>query len=180
MPTIANCNVTRRTIDLSQAKFSHSVPPLLQRVLLARGIIDDSGIEHRLQRLQTPETLAGLAGAVTLLVEALQRQYPVVVIGDFDADGATSSALMVLALKAMGMQTIDFLVPNRFEFGYGLTPQIVALAVERFHPKVIITVDNGIASIDGVAAAKSYGLTVIITDHHLPCLLYTSPSPRDA
>ena len=168
MPTIANYTITRRTVDLSQSKFSDSISPLLQRVLLARGIVDDSGIEYRLQRLAKPDTLAGLDKAVQLLAEAVEQQQSVVIIGDFDADGATSSALMVLALRAMGLPSVDFLVPNRFEFGYGLTPEIVAVAIECFQPEIIITVDNGIASIEGVAMAKSHQIKVIITDHHLP------------
>ena len=168
MPKTANYTITRRAVDIAQSKFSDAVSPLLQRVLLGRGVVDDSGVSHHLQQLQRPESLAGLDEAMQLLIEALQQQQPVLIIGDFDADGATSSALMVLALRAMGMQSVDFLVPNRFEFGYGLTPEIVTVAVERFQPKLIITVDNGIASIDGVASAKSQNIKVIITDHHLP------------
>lgn len=99
--------------------------------------------------------------------EALKQQQSVLIVGDFDADGATSTTLTLLAMRAMGLQHIDFIVPNRFEFGYGLTPEIVALAQQR-HPDLIITVDNGISSVNGVKAAKEAGINVLITDHHLP------------
>ena len=111
--------------------------------------------------------MRGLDAAVQRLVAALQRQQSLLILGDFDADGATSSALMVLALRAMGFQSVDFLVPNRFDYGYGLTPEIVDLAAQK-SPDVIITVDNGISSVEGVARANQLGVEVIITDHHLP------------
>jgi single-stranded-DNA-specific exonuclease len=105
--------------------------------------------------------------AVDLLVDALDLQQKIVIVGDFDADGATSSALMMLALRAMGFQSVDFLVPNRFDYGYGLTPEIVDLAQQKT-PDIIITVDNGISSVDGVDYANQLGIKVIVTDHHLP------------
>src|ERR1700734_1391702 len=111
-------------------------------------------------------TLGGVAEAVTLLL-AHRACGRVLVIGDFDADGATSTALMVRAMRAWGFAAVDFLVPNRFGFGYGLTPEIVALAKTR-GPTLIVTVDNGISSLAGVAAARAGLIDVLITDHHLP------------
>lgn len=114
-----------------------------------------------------PPALRGIDAAVELLVRALAEQRRILVIGDFDADGATSTALALLGLRACGGRQVDFLVPNRFEYGYGLTPEIVALAATR-GPDLIVTVDNGISSIAGVAAAQAAGIRVLITDHHLP------------
>jgi single-stranded-DNA-specific exonuclease len=159
--------ITRRTVDLSDASFNSNVPPVLQRVYRARGVCNDALLDLRLQHLQQPESLKGLTEAVDILVEAIKIQQRVLIVGDFDADGATSCALSVLALTAMGLRHVDYLVPNRFEFGYGLTPEIVAVAAG-YKPNVLITVDNGISSIDGVKAAQKRGIKVIVTDHHLP------------
>ncbi|MEX1032550.1 MAG: single-stranded-DNA-specific exonuclease RecJ [Cellvibrionaceae bacterium] len=159
--------IKRRTVDLSQARFQTSLPPVLERIYLARGIVDDDLLQMRLDRLHKPESFKGLDRAIELLVEALYQQQRVLVIGDFDADGATSCALSVLALQAMGLETVDYLVPNRFDYGYGLTPEIVAVAAGR-KPDILITVDNGISSVEGVAAAQARGIKVIVTDHHLP------------
>ena len=159
--------ITRRQVDLNAARFNQNIPAILQRIYLARGVSDDTLLDLRLQCLQTPERLKGLDTAVDILVHAVQKQQRVLIVGDFDADGATSCALSVLALTAMGLQQVDYLVPNRFEFGYGLTPEIVAVAAG-FKPDVLITVDNGISSVDGVAAARARGIKVIVTDHHLP------------
>jgi len=114
-----------------------------------------------------PESLKGLDEALDLLEAALREQQRVIILGDFDADGATSCALAITALMAMGLQQVDYLVPNRFEYGYGLTPEIVDVAAGT-NPELIITVDNGIASVEGVARAQQLGIKVIITDHHLP------------
>lgn len=160
-------NVKRRTVDLSNNHFSNHVPLLLQRIYCARQVNSDSDINVELTGLLKPEGLKGLAAAVTLVVEALQQSSRILIIGDFDADGATSSALAVLALRAMGASVVDFLVPNRFDYGYGLTPEIVEVA-KSYTPHLIITVDNGISSIDGVAAANDAGIKVLVTDHHLP------------
>ena len=111
--------------------------------------------------------MRGLDTAVEHLVDVLQTKQKIVIVGDFDADGATSSALMMLALTAMGYESVEFLVPNRFDYGYGLTPEIVELAQQK-RPDLIITVDNGISSIEGVDYANQLGIKVIITDHHLP------------
>ncbi len=104
--------------------------------------------------------------AVLLLAQALKQRQRILIVGDFDADGATASCVGVLGLRMLGAAHVDYLVPNRFDYGYGLTPEIVAVALQR-QPDLLITVDNGISSMEGVAAAKAAGLTVIVTDHHL-------------
>ncbi|WOX06194.1 single-stranded-DNA-specific exonuclease RecJ [Microbulbifer pacificus] len=162
-----NTIIQRRPVDLSAGRFTSSTPEILQRVLLGRGVDSDQALDHQLARLHSPESMRGVDAAVALLVEAVRQQQKILIVGDFDADGATSSTLAVLALGALGAGAVDFLVPNRFEFGYGLTPEIVEVARE-YQPELLITVDNGISSIDGVAAARAAGLKVIVTDHHLP------------
>lgn len=140
--------------------------PVLTRAYAARGVRTAADLDNSLARLLPVGTLEGIAAAVELLI-AHRTGGRVLVIGDFDADGATSSALMVRSLRSLGFSTADFLVPNRFEFGYGLTPEIVALAAQR-SPTLIVTVDNGVSSHAGVAAARSRGIDVLVTDHHLP------------
>ncbi|GAB2881933.1 single-stranded-DNA-specific exonuclease RecJ [Microbulbifer echini] len=159
--------IQRRPVDFSTGRFTSETPQILQRVLLGRGIVSEEALDHSLVKLQKPQLMRGLETAVALLVEAIRAQQKILIVGDFDADGATSSTLAVLALGAMGAPGVDFLVPNRFDFGYGLTPEIVEVA-KGCGPDVLITVDNGISSIDGVAAAKAAGMTVVVTDHHLP------------
>ncbi|WP_193164578.1 single-stranded-DNA-specific exonuclease RecJ [Microbulbifer hainanensis] len=159
--------IQRRPVDYSTGRFASDTPKILQRVLLGRGVTSEAQLDHQLNRLHAPQAMRGLETAVELLVEAVRAQRKILIVGDFDADGATSSTLAVLALGAMGAPGVEFLVPNRFDFGYGLTPEIVEVARD-YRPDVLITVDNGISSIDGVAAAKAAGMTVIVTDHHLP------------
>jgi single-stranded-DNA-specific exonuclease len=142
------------------------VHPLLWRIYRARGISDATELERGLSSLISPDQMAGLQAAVDLLARALLEKRRILIVGDFDADGATSCALAVLALQAFGHRQVDFLVPNRFEFGYGLTPEIVEHARAR-DPEVIVTVDNGISSVAGVAAARRLGWQVVVTDHHL-------------
>lgn len=141
--------------------------PVLARIYAARGVRAPGELDRSLKALHPP-ALKGLETALDLLETALRTQRRMLVVGDFDADGATSTVLMMLALRAMGAAHVDYLVPNRFEYGYGLTPEIVALACREKAPELLITVDNGISSIEGVAAAKAAGLDVLITDHHLP------------
>ncbi len=141
--------------------------PILQRIFAARGIISDSALDKRLQALLPFKGLKDIEKATLRLEEAIRLKQRILIIGDFDADGATSSALAVAALKAFGAHEVDFLVPNRFAYGYGLTPAIVNVA-EQWHPHLIITVDNGIASIEGVQTANAKGIDVVVTDHHLP------------
>ena len=157
--------VVRRTALQPGTPLGTNLHPVLGRVYAARGVRSLTELDTSLARLLPVGTLEGTPAAVELLL-AHRAAGRVLIIGDFDADGATSSALMVRALTCFGFAAVDFLVPNRFEFGYGLTPEIVALAVTRA-PTLIVTVDNGISSNAGVAAARSRGIDVLITDHHL-------------
>jgi single-stranded-DNA-specific exonuclease len=159
--------IVNRTFNLENTRFSNATGPLLQRIYQARGVCSDTDLNRHLSQLPSPNLLLGIDTAVEHLITALNLKQRIIIVGDFDADGATSSALMVLALKAMGFESVDFLVPNRFDYGYGLTPEIVALAKQK-QPHVIITVDSGISSVEGVDYANKLGIKVIITDHHLP------------
>ncbi len=143
------------------------VPGLLWRIYRMRGVTCADDIRRELAGLIPPTQMQGLDDAVTCLIRALRAQQRVLVIGDFDADGATSCAVAMLGLRALGFQHVDYLVPNRFTFGYGLTPEIVEHARSR-RPELLITVDNGVSSVAGVAAANALGWQVVITDHHLP------------
>jgi len=144
------------------------LPDWLSRIYAGRQISGDQELDYRLQRLARPEGLTGLDAALDILEEALLADARIVLVGDFDADGATSCALGVGALRQMGATQVDYLVPNRFDFGYGLSPEIVGVAAHTLEPDVIITVDNGIGSHAGVLAAQELGITTIVTDHHLP------------
>lgn len=159
-------NIKHRPVPTLPAHLPN-ITPILQRIYKTRGITDEAQLDKRLQALLPFHTLLNIEKACVRLEQALRLQQRILIIGDFDADGATSSALAVAALRAMGALHIDFLVPNRFEFGYGLTPGIVGIAKQR-NPDLIITVDNGIASIDGVDEANAAGIDVLVTDHHLP------------
>ena len=159
--------IEARLFDAAIGDFPEHLDPLLKRIFQARGIVDSAALDRQLSCLPQPAKMQGIAAAVARLCRALAAQQRVLIVGDFDADGATSSALMVLALGAMGYQYVDFLVPNRFDYGYGLTPEIVDLA-QQSAPDLIITVDNGISSVEGVAHANRLGIDVIVTDHHLP------------
>ncbi|AGI25588.1 single-stranded-DNA-specific exonuclease RecJ [Pseudomonas sp. ATCC 13867] len=143
------------------------LPPLLTRLYAARGVQSAAELDKGLARLIPYQQLKGVDAAVELLVDALEKGQRILYVGDFDADGATASSVGVLALRMLGATWVDYLVPNRFEYGYGLTPEIVAVALEK-RPDLLVTVDNGISSIDGVAAARAAGLRVLVTDHHLP------------
>lgn len=156
----------RRRTPVKSVEFQTAIHPLLQRIYSARGVQHERELQYQLANLHKPN-FKGLQDAVSLLADAVVAQAKIIIVGDFDADGATSSALAVLALRAMGLPHVDFLVPNRFEYGYGLTPEIVAVAAAQ-QPDIIITVDNGISSIEGVEAARELGIAVVVTDHHLP------------
>jgi len=149
-----------------QALQSAGVPSLLARLFAARGIDDAAKTSVHLGQLLPPHTLTHNQQMAQLLADAIAAHKKLLVIGDYDADGATATAVAIKGLRAFGAH-VDFLVPNRFEYGYGLTPEIVALAATQ-SPDVIVTVDNGIASVDGVEAANVLGMQVLITDHHLP------------
>lgn len=159
--------ITRRPAGTQPELIENGLHPLLARVYAARDIASAEQLERGLSRLLPFTELTGIQQAAGLLVQAIKEQQRMLVVGDFDADGATSSALAVRALRMLGATQVDYLVPNRFEYGYGLTPEIVAVAAEK-QPDLIITVDNGISSIDGVATAREHGIDVLITDHHLP------------
>ena len=160
MPTI-----TRRPYPATLPDWP--LPALLTRLYVSRGVASPAELEKSARALAPYTALQGIDEAVRLLAEAIAANRRIVIVGDFDADGATSSALCLLALRQLGARQVDFLVPNRFEYGYGLSPEIVDVAIAR-GAELLITVDNGISSHSGVAAAKAAGLQVLITDHHLP------------
>lgn len=157
----------RRRPRVDDGHLPEALHPLLRQIYASRGVDGPHLLERSAQFLLPPQRLSGMAQAVALLTHALSQQKKILIVGDFDCDGATSTALCMLALRAMGGQKVDYLIPNRFEFGYGLTPEIVALAKQR-GAELILTVDNGISSLTGVAAAKAMGMEVLISDHHLP------------
>ena len=157
-----------RTFDenIVSTLIAEGVNPLLAKLFAARGVANKHALETSLGQIIPPTLLTNNTAMAKLLADAIAQNKHLLVIGDYDADGATATAVAVKGLRAFGAR-VDFLVPNRFEYGYGLTPEIVALAAQQ-KPDVIITVDNGIASVEGVAAANALGMQVLITDHHLP------------
>lgn len=148
------------------ALIRHGLHPILARLYAARGVRLPDEIETALTRLVPPVELKGANDAAALLADSIAQGKRLLVVADYDCDGATACAVAVRGLRMFGAR-VDYLVPNRFEYGYGLTPEIVELAAER-SPDLLITVDNGIASVDGVAAANARGIDVLVTDHHLP------------
>ena len=140
---------------------------VLSRVFAGRGLENASQIDYSLKHLPPPNLLRGMDKAVELLEQAIRESHKILIVGDFDADGATSATLALGALRSMGAAHVNYLVPNRFDFGYGLTSAIVDVALQE-KPNLIITVDNGISSVDGVNHAREHGIDVIVTDHHLP------------
>ena len=152
--------------DREQALLRQGLPPLLARIYAARGIDAVSDLAHRIDGLIPVEPLRHADAMATILADAIRDGRRLLIVADYDADGATGCAVGVRALRAFGAR-VDYLVPNRFDFGYGLTPEIVRIAAAR-KPDFIITVDNGIASVEGVAEAKRLGIEVLVTDHHLP------------
>ena len=165
--SISSPRILRRTVPEQGNDLPAHIPPVLRAVYRARGVLHARELDRDLKALLPLDQMGGLEVAVDRLAQAIVQRESILVVGDFDADGATSCALSMLALRAMGCARADYLVPNRFEYGYGLTPEIVALASQR-QPDLIVTVDNGVSSIAGVEAAKAAGIPVIITDHHLP------------
>jgi single-stranded-DNA-specific exonuclease len=161
----------KKTIVLRPIKKKHALQgnlhPLLERIFLARGITSDLELDRTLAKLPSPWLLSGMEEMVEHLIVAINEQQKICIVADFDADGATSCAVAIKGLQLLGAGQVTFVVPNRFEYGYGLTPEIVEL-VKLQNPDVIITVDNGISSIDGVKAATDSGIKVLVTDHHLP------------
>ena len=163
----ANRQLRRRRAGDAAALAGAGLHPVLARAYAARGVRDAAELDLSIARLLLPADLLQADRAAARLAAALAAGERVLFVGDFDADGATSCAVGVRALRAFGAEAVDYLVPNRFEFGYGLSPEIVAIAA-RDAPGLLVTVDNGIASIEGVAAARAAGIDVIVTDHHLP------------
>jgi single-stranded-DNA-specific exonuclease len=160
--------ILTRSLDGSlENRFPSHFPKTLSRIYQARGVLGPEELEYKLTSLAHPKQFFDINNAATILADAIEHEKRIVIVGDFDADGATSTTLGILALTAMGAVEPQYIVPNRFEYGYGLTPEIVTLVQEQ-EADVLVTVDNGIASIDGVAAAKAVGMQVIVTDHHLP------------
>ncbi len=158
--------LVRRVTPAAAATTSSSVHPVLARVLASRGVGIDEAMALELSRLAPASQLKDIERATAVLADAVLAGGMILVVGDYDADGATSTALCVSLLKAMGAHA-DFLVPDRFRYGYGLSPEIVEVAAQR-RPAVILTVDNGISSLEGVARARAHGIRVVISDHHLP------------
>ena len=156
---------------LTRPEQFQGVPTFIAEILARRGVQSEQELELKLKHL-LPPSLKGLDTAVELIDQAIDQQQKIVIIGDYDADGATSTALMILVLKEMGAN-VEYLVPDRFKYGYGLTPKIAELAKQSYQPDLLITVDNGISSHAGVGTAQALGMQVIITDHHLT----TKPTP---
>ncbi|OEY66893.1 single-stranded-DNA-specific exonuclease RecJ [Marinobacter sp. X15-166B] len=160
--------IQRRPVPGASRDWGGQLPPLLRRLYSARGVTSDAQLDYTLKQLASPLDLRGIDGAVELLTQAIAEQQRVLVLGDFDADGATSTAVALLGLSMLGLQHIDYRVPSRFADGYGLTPGIIErLQQENALPDLLITVDNGIAAVEGVQAAKDLGVRVLVTDHHL-------------
>ncbi|MBU2112468.1 MAG: single-stranded-DNA-specific exonuclease RecJ [Gammaproteobacteria bacterium] len=158
--------IERRPVPGVLPDIVNSPHPILTRLYASRGISSAAQLERGAASLLPYSALKGIDSAVALLIDALQQQQQLVIVGDFDADGATSTAVLITGLKALGFKRVEYLVPNRFEYGYGLTPEMAELAVAQ-GAELIITVDNGISAIDGVALAKQAGVKVLVTDHHL-------------
>lgn len=161
--------VKKNIVPRPAGKKSHlkDIDPLLNKIFSTRGVTENEQLERTLARLPSPWLLSGMEAMVEHLITAIQQQQKITIVADFDADGATSCVVAMKGLNLLGAKHVSYVVPNRFEYGYGLTPEIVEL-VKQQKPDVIITVDNGISSIDGVKVAKDFGIKVLITDHHLP------------
>ncbi|BBA36482.1 ssDNA-specific exonuclease RecJ [Methylocaldum marinum] len=158
--------IPRASDRLAAPEFSH-LPPLLQRIYTARRLTVADELDRSLAKLPSPWLLSGMEGMADQLAEAIRQNKSILVIADYDTDGATGCAVAVRGLRLLGAERVSYLVPNRFEYGYGLTPEIVDLAAQSA-PDILLTVDNGISSLEGTAAAKARGMLVFITDHHLP------------
>lgn len=158
--------IKQRTLPAFLPDLGH-IPALLQRVYAARGVTELQDIDNSLKHMLPYQQLKGIDAAVTLLLEAINSKQRILVVGDFDADGATATAVAVQGLRMLGAAHVEYCVPNRFDYGYGLSKGLVEHACKQFAPNLIVTVDNGISSIDGVKLAQQLGVQVLITDHHL-------------
>ncbi len=159
--------VRQREVESGVDSLPDSIHPVIRRILLARNITDEAALDLKLARLQSPANLSGISEAAEILADAVVDGQSILIVGDFDADGATGTAVAVRALHLMGASNVDFRVPNRFEFGYGLSVALVETLADN-PPDVLVTVDSGISSNDGVARARELGCKVVVTDHHLP------------
>ncbi|MFO1312225.1 MAG: single-stranded-DNA-specific exonuclease RecJ [Burkholderiales bacterium] len=166
--------VRRPAHPAAEALQAAGLPPVLARIYASRGIASASELDHSLRALPPFASMRGIGDAAARLCKAIANGERIVIVADYDADGATACAVGIRGLRAFGAK-VDFIVPNRFEYGYGLTPEIVGLAA-RLDPHLIVTVDNGIASVDGVRAAAARGIDVLVTDHHLPGPELPSPA----
>ncbi|TFW09660.1 single-stranded-DNA-specific exonuclease RecJ [Oxalobacteraceae bacterium OM1] len=164
MTRIATRPYPFRTAEMLRQQGVH---PVLARLYAARGLSDARELASELTALIAPSGMLQIDAAASYLADAIGARKKLVIVADYDCDGATACAVALRGLRALGAR-VDFIVPNRFEYGYGLTPEIVELTVREKQPDVIVTVDNGIASVDGVAEAQRRGIDVVVTDHHLP------------
>jgi single-stranded-DNA-specific exonuclease len=156
----------RRVSKGAPSGWPDSVHQVLQQIYAARGVLTPAEVEHRLARLLSPQTFGGMTQAVDLLLEAIRGDWTILIAGDYDCDGATGTAVAVRGLRLLGAKRVSYAIPNRFVHGYGLSPALVESLQPK--PQLIVTVDNGVASVAGVAVAKAQGIRVIVTDHHLP------------
>ncbi len=164
--TLSVLQLRRREAKGTPGDWPDSVHPVLRQVYAARGVLAPAGVEHRLARLLPPRALGGIDTAVALLLEAIRANWSIVVAGDYDCDGATGTAVAMRGLRLLGARHLSYAIPNRFVHGYGLSPALVESLQPA--PQLIVTVDNGVASVAGVTTAKARGIRVIVTDHHLP------------
>ena len=173
----AGPEVRQRQVDSGSDSLPDSLHPVIRRILLARNITDEKSLDLKLGRLQSPAALSGIQQAADILADAVVSGQSILIVGDFDADGATGTAVAVRALKLMAASQVDFRVPNRFEFGYGLSVGLVETLAHK-PPDVLVTVDSGISSNEGVARAREMGCKVVVTDHHLlaKCCRMQTPS----
>ena len=158
--------IQTRAVPAELASYNLPYPPLIQRVLAARGITHIDDLQHALKQLLPIRSLRHVYQAAELLADAVQAQHKILIVGDYDADGATATAVSLRALRLMGHTQVEYLVPDRFKYGYGLTPEIIELTRD-YQPWLLMTVDNGVSSVEGVEAAKALGYKTLITDHHL-------------
>ncbi len=160
--------VVKRREPCAEDSLGSDLHPVIRRILRARGVGTTEELDYRLAALVRPDGLTGLQAAAERIADAVVNAQRTVIVGDFDADGATGTALCVLALEAMGHGAVDFVVPDRFRHGYGLGPTLAAEVAETHAPALLVTVDNGVSSVRGVEAANERGIDVVVTDHHLP------------
>lgn len=162
----ARLSLRRRVPKGTPEGWSETVHPVLRQIYASRGVLTPADADHRLARMLAPHQLGGMERAVELLAEAIRADWRILIAGDYDCDGATGTAVAVRGLRMLGAKDVAYAVPNRFVHGYGLSPALVESLWPR--PQLIVTVDNGVASVAGVAAAQALGIRVIVTDHHLP------------